>query len=146
IAAWFAMTPLGKKSASSFPSSAATRSSSRRVVGSPSRSSSPTSAAAIAARIAGVGLVTVSLRKSIGIAGIWRRPYSRRYHGRSDLRPFHFWNLDRCLFGADHGLIDDHRLRLGANDRRVDGVTARGHLRHVQRILSCLHRYVAGPF
>src|ERR1700741_4851369 len=70
------MHPLGKKRAASLPSSAAIRSSSRCVVGSPSRSSSPTSAAAIAARIPGVGLVTVSLLRSIGMYGIWPRPHS----------------------------------------------------------------------
>src|SRR5512133_1186294 len=75
------MTPLGKNSDASFPSNAATRSSSRRMVGSPSRSSSPTSAAAIAARIAGVGFVTVSLRRSMVMWGIWHSPYSPRYQG-----------------------------------------------------------------
>ena len=68
IAAWFAIVPVGKNSAASFPSSSATRASRRRVVGSPSRWSSPTSAAAMAWRMAAVGRVTVSLRRSIGMA------------------------------------------------------------------------------
>ena len=42
------------------------RASSALTVGSSPATSSPTSAAAIAARMAGVGLVTVSLRRSIG--------------------------------------------------------------------------------
>ena len=54
------IVPLGRKTAASWPSSAATRSSSARVVGSAARCSSPTSAAAMAARIAAVGRVCVS--------------------------------------------------------------------------------------
>jgi len=63
-AAWLAIVPVGKKSAASVPSRSATAASSRRVVGSPSSTSSPTSAAAMACRMAGVGRVTVSLRRS----------------------------------------------------------------------------------
>ena len=55
------MVPLGNQSAASLPSSAATRSCSRFTVGSWPSCSSPTSAAAIAARIAAVGRVPVSL-------------------------------------------------------------------------------------
>jgi hypothetical protein len=58
--------PLGVQSASAVPSIPATRISSSRIVGSRSRTSSPTSAAAIAARICFVGWVTVSERRSIG--------------------------------------------------------------------------------
>ena len=54
------IVPLGRKTAASWPSSAATRSSSAVVVGSWRSCSSPTSAAAMAARIAGVGWVWVS--------------------------------------------------------------------------------------
>jgi hypothetical protein len=54
------IVPLGRKTAASWPSNAATRSSSARVVGSAPRCSSPTSAAAMAARIAAVGRVWVS--------------------------------------------------------------------------------------
>lgn len=60
------MLPLGTHSAASADSTAAIRSSSSRMVGSPSSTSSPTSAAAIAARICLLGLVTVSERRSIG--------------------------------------------------------------------------------
>src|SRR3954452_6896996 len=53
----------------SLPSSSATRPSSRLIVGSSLYTSSPTSAAAIAALMPGVGFVTVSLRRSItGVA------------------------------------------------------------------------------
>src|SRR5665213_3669018 len=41
----------------------------------------PAMRAAIAARMAGVGFVTVSLRRSIGIPGIWPAPYSLRHYG-----------------------------------------------------------------
>ena len=64
---WFAMIPLGKSTAASFPSRAATRSSSAFTVGSSPSASSPTSAVAIAARISGVGRVTVSLRRSTAL-------------------------------------------------------------------------------
>ena len=62
-----ASDPVGVKSAASCPNSAATRSCSALTVGSSPYTSSPTSAAAIAARIASVGRVTVSLRRSIGV-------------------------------------------------------------------------------
>src|SRR5689334_16165021 len=62
---WFDMVPDGTNKAASLPRTAATRSSSRRAVGSSLKTSSPTSAAAMAARMAGVGRVTVSLRKSM---------------------------------------------------------------------------------
>src|SRR5512139_3881228 len=57
------------KRASSMPVRPAMRACSALTVGSSPNTSSPTSAAAIAARIAGVGFVTVSLRKS-GMAGL----------------------------------------------------------------------------
>ena len=59
--------PLGKSTAAPFPSRAATRSSSAFTVGSSPSASSPTSAVAIAARISGVGRVTVSLRRSTAL-------------------------------------------------------------------------------
>ena len=58
--------PLGVHSASSMPSIPATRVSSSRIVGSRPRTSSSTSALAIASRICFVGRVTVSERRSIG--------------------------------------------------------------------------------
>src|SRR3990172_8899031 len=64
-AARFDWVPLGKKSAPPRPKSAAVRSCSRSTVGSSPKTSSPTSAAAMAARIAGPGRVTVSLRRAI---------------------------------------------------------------------------------
>ena len=54
------IVPEGRKTAASWPSSAATRSSSATVVGSLRRCSSPTSARAIASRIFGVGRVWVA--------------------------------------------------------------------------------------
>src|SRR3990172_10211048 len=59
------VTPVGTKSAASFPNTSATVSSRRRTVGSSPNTSSPPSASAIAFRMAGEGLVTVSERRSI---------------------------------------------------------------------------------
>src|SRR5262245_36358068 len=64
------MVPEGTNRAASLPSSAATRSSRRLSVGSSLKTSSPTSAEAIAARIPAVGRVTVSLRRSIKLSGM----------------------------------------------------------------------------
>src|SRR5438128_6135925 len=58
------------KTAASLPSESATRSSNLFTVGSSPKTSSPTSAAAMAARMPAVGLVTVSLRRSITLSGI----------------------------------------------------------------------------
>ena len=65
----------------SLPSSSAARSSSALTVGSSPKTSSPTSASAMARRISGVGRVTVSERRSITSMGVGRIP--RRPHGRS---------------------------------------------------------------
>ena len=59
------MVPVGRKIARSLPSSSAMRSWSRFTVGSARRCSSPTSAAAMAARIASVGRVWVSENRLI---------------------------------------------------------------------------------
>jgi len=61
------MVPLGNQSAACLPSSAATRSCSAFTVGSSPYWSSPTGAAAIAARISADGRVTVSERRSIDV-------------------------------------------------------------------------------
>ena len=67
---WFASDPVGENSPASWPRSAATRSSSARTVGSSPKTSSPTSARAIAARICGVGRVRVSERRSAAYSPI----------------------------------------------------------------------------
>ena len=67
-AIWFAIVAVGRKSAASCPSSAATRSCSAVTVGSSRFCSSPTAAAAIASRMPGVGRVAVSERRSITAA------------------------------------------------------------------------------
>ena len=64
-AIWFAIVAVGRYTASSWPSSSAPRRSSSRTVGSSRDCSSPTSAVAIAARIACDGRVWVSERRSI---------------------------------------------------------------------------------
>ncbi len=56
------------------PASAATRRSSSATVGSSPNTSSPTAAAAMARRIAGVGRETVSLRRSTGAGGVDMAP------------------------------------------------------------------------
>src|SRR5213595_344074 len=58
------MQPVGTNNAASFPKISAARFSSRFTVGSSPYASSPTSASAIARRISGVGVVTVSERRS----------------------------------------------------------------------------------
>ena len=65
IAIWFAIVAVGRKIASSWPSRRAARSSSSLTVGSSRFCSSPTAAAAIAARMPAVGRVAVSERRSI---------------------------------------------------------------------------------
>src|SRR5262245_4401985 len=62
---WLDIVPDGTYRAASLPSRAATRSCRRLMEGSSLKTSSPTSAAARAARMPGVGRVTVSLRKSM---------------------------------------------------------------------------------
>src|SRR5438067_13703784 len=64
-ATWFAIVAVGRKTAASWPSSSAMRRWSSLTVGSSRTCSSPTSALAIAASMAGVGFVTVSERRSI---------------------------------------------------------------------------------
>src|SRR6187551_3823436 len=63
------MVPVGNQSAASLPSSAAPCSCSALTDGSSPNWSSPTGAAAITARISGVGRVTVSERRSIKDGG-----------------------------------------------------------------------------
>jgi len=62
--------PLGKNNAVSKPKRSATTPWSSLTVGSSPYTSSPTGAAAIAARMPGEGWVTVSLRRSIGGVGL----------------------------------------------------------------------------
>src|SRR5919199_1409901 len=74
-AIWFAIVAVGRKSAASCPSSSAARRCSSFTVGSSRSCSSPTSAAAIAARISGVGRVAVSERRSITLGRYRRASY-----------------------------------------------------------------------
>src|SRR5579884_1512157 len=82
-AARLAIVPVGTNSAASFPRRAAAASSSRWTVGSSPITSSPRGAAAIAAYIAGVGNVTVSLRRSIAIASLQYWALSTQYFVKS---------------------------------------------------------------
>src|SRR5260221_9306729 len=65
----FAITPVGTHKAASKPRRAATTSCRRATVGSSPYTSSPTSASAMARRMAGVGRVTVSERRSTRAGG-----------------------------------------------------------------------------
>src|SRR2546426_12276004 len=71
----FAMVPVGTYRAASMPVRSAHRSWSRFTVGSSPNQSSPTSASAMARRIAAEGFVTVSERRSMGagIGGQYRK-------------------------------------------------------------------------
>src|SRR5918992_29441 len=62
---WLHIVPDGEYRAASLPSNSATYPSRRLTVGSSPKTSSPTGASAMARRIACVGRVTVSLRRSI---------------------------------------------------------------------------------
>ncbi len=75
IAIWLPWQPLGTKSDASLPRRRAASASSVRTVGSSPNTSSPTTASAIALLMAGVGRVTVSLRKSAGSWGMGARFY-----------------------------------------------------------------------
>src|SRR5690349_16885654 len=66
IAIWLAMEPDGANSAASCPNSVATRFCRSLTLGSSPNTSSPTGAAAIAARMPSVGLVIVSARRTTG--------------------------------------------------------------------------------
>jgi hypothetical protein len=81
------IVPDGMKRAASLPSISAMRSCKAFTVGSSPKTSSPTSAAAMAARIAGVGRVTVSLRRSMGYKrverGKWRVESKRQVYSVS---------------------------------------------------------------
>src|SRR3990172_8929452 len=63
-ATWLPIVPEATKRPASFPNRSAARASRRWTVGASSQTSSPTSAAAIAARISGVGVVRGSERRS----------------------------------------------------------------------------------
>ena len=66
MAIWLHMVPVGRYAAASLPVSSTTRSWRRLTVGSSPYQSSPTSAEAMARRMASEGRVTVSERRSTG--------------------------------------------------------------------------------
>src|SRR5438067_955878 len=66
-ATWLDIVPDGTNSPASMPNRSAVRRSSSLTVGSSPKTSSPTAAAVMAASMPGVGRVTVSLRRSIGV-------------------------------------------------------------------------------
>src|SRR6266545_4637300 len=86
-AIWFAIVAVGRKSAASWPSSSAARRWSSFTVGSSRSCSSPTSAAAMAARISAIGCVAVSERRSI-TSPFLPAPTGRRRADRQQSGPF----------------------------------------------------------
>src|SRR5438045_3347912 len=84
---WFAIVPVGVQMAASLPNMAATLSCSRLMVGSSPNTSSPTSASAMALRMPGPGLVTVSLRKSMRSAMMAPHDKREREAVREDRAP-----------------------------------------------------------
>src|SRR5208337_1092476 len=98
------MVPDGRNSAASLPSRVATRSCSALADGSSPYWSSPTGAAAIAERIAAVGRVTVSERRSIGTSaapdmrGLRDRVFTQGgSEAQLELRPKARGGVDECL-------------------------------------------------
>src|SRR5947199_4085306 len=113
-AIWLAIEPVGVNSAASCPNIAATRASSALTVGSSAYTSSPTSAAAIAARIPAVGFVTVSDRRSTTSATEHLRHEERQLQG---------------LLGVQPGVA--RRLVAVGQVHVLDGLRATEALRHV---------------
>src|SRR5690606_25866566 len=103
------IVPLGRNSAASLPSRAAQRSSRRLTVGSLPRRSSPTSAAAIAARMAALGRVSVSLASGI-IAGYCHRSTSGGV-GRPRVEPPREADDSACLMQSVHDMPMPGRAR-----------------------------------
>src|SRR4051812_25527041 len=95
-ATWLAMTPVANHRPASCPRSRATRSWRALTVGSSPNWSSPTSARAIASRIAGDGRVTVSERRSTSGPSITAEAYDARPWRRLSPMPD-----DRPIFGRD---------------------------------------------
>src|SRR5512135_1750255 len=113
------MVPLGRKSPASLPSRFAASASSARTVGSPSRPSSPSSAWRMRSSIFSVGLVTVSLPKSMEFIsnplGSHQRQFvppqqaidqQQRHHGGQDEHGGGGGGNPRA--GAFQGLEHDH--------------------------------------
>src|ERR687895_1473361 len=102
-AVWLAMVPVTVYRAASFPVSSAARSWRRLTVGSSPNQSSPTSASAMALRMAGDGLVTVSDRRST-------RPIGR---------PAYYGSLKRVLSALDTPITVNERTcdRCGGQNR-----------------------------
>src|SRR5690606_12397215 len=100
----FDCVPLGRNRPASKPRSRASRACSALTVGSSPSTSSPTSSAAIAARIAASGRVTVSLRRSIQSGLVPAMP-----HGNAAARGPHFgpmkiasWNVNSLNVRLPH--------------------------------------------
>src|SRR5262249_34012740 len=88
------MVPEGTNSAASFPSTCAASACRRLTEGSSPKTSSPTSASAMARRMAAEGLVTVSLRRSIMLTRSCGRPLAVKH---LDGRAGHVYLVIRCV-------------------------------------------------
>ena len=116
-ATWLPIVPDGTNRAASLARISAARSCSRRTVGSSRKTSSPTSASAIALRISAVGVVTVSLLRSITLVcpplrspfGLQTRFLARFRHGRTR------------TYTDVHGLTN-HAAQSGCRSHPVDPV------------------------
>src|SRR4051812_8418204 len=133
-ASWLAIVPDGTNSAASIPKSAAASDCSRLTVGSSPYASSPTSASAIARRISGVGVVTVSDRRSTTsvMRGLRDRPDETLLDDRDGERavtPEHVALREPAGAGRGRALLVVEQPFVGA-ERTVEPhrvVEARGH-------------------
>src|SRR2546427_52199 len=118
------MHPVGTNSAASLPKISAARFSSRLTVGSSPYTSSPTSASAMARRIAAVGRVTVSDRRSTKPSGI-RRAYRQGGVPRPGVDELVAVALsvarDAAAFLVEHA--DDRQRDVDTKSSRTDMVT-----------------------
>src|SRR3982751_3085953 len=122
-AIWLPMVPEGTKIAASMPTAAAASSSKRLTVGSSLKTSSPTSASAMARRISASGLVTVSERRSIRSMRFPLFPPSephphRRLPGLSPLE----LEVDLGHQQAERHPAEDHRVCRGVAERTEMGI------------------------
>src|SRR5690606_32783599 len=150
-AAKLAIVPLGRKSAASLPSRNAAFSSRARTVGSSPKTSSPTAARAMASRIASVGWVTVSLRRSMtGSVSSCMSIISDDEHDRPATEEVVFLQLPADALrvghadnhaGAERIVHDAHRLHKQRRNERVSLVDRQAHVAHgLLRIVFVAHQ------
>src|SRR5918999_4202662 len=124
----FAIVAVGTKTASSWPSVRAMRSSRRLTVGSSRSCSSPTSAAAIASRIPAVGCVSVSERRLITVL-LWLR--RRAGETRISLGEQEHVAVRLLLIPKAVGAEVAHPFGHAAHDDRYEPAEERQDLQHL---------------